>query len=72
MLQRENIIHALENNLRNTFKKKIVQYDLNGVLIKKWDSIKEASETLNINRSNIGECCRNKRATAGNYIWRFI
>lgn len=59
-----------ENNPR---ARKIAQYDLNGNLIKVWNSIIEASEQLKINKSNIGQCCReNKRNHAGGFVWRYV
>jgi len=49
--------------------KKVYQYDLNGVFIKEWNSIKEAGETLNISRGNISKCSNGKMQYAGNFIW---
>lgn len=37
-----------------------------------FDSIKDASETMGVNASNIGSCCRGKRKTAGNYKWEYV
>lgn len=50
---------------------KVQQYNLNGVLIKEWNSIKEAGKELHINQGNIVNCCKNKRYTAGSYIWKY-
>lgn len=49
--------------------KKVKQYDLQGNFIKEWISISEASRELNIHQKNIRACCKNKRKTAGGYIW---
>ena len=52
--------------------KSIIQYDLNGEFIKEWNSIKEASEMLKINRGDIGSCCQNKKyKTAGGFKWKY-
>ena len=51
--------------------KEIIQYDLQGNLIKRWESIKEAGQTLNIHRGNISWCCKEKNKTAGGYIWKY-
>lgn len=67
----ENVIHAIKNKLKRLPNKKIIQIDENNKIIKYWDSIKEASETLCINRSNIGACCRNERERAGTYKWKY-
>lgn len=66
----ENTIHAIKNGLKRLPNKKIIQID-NNKIVKHWNSIKEASETLGINRANIGACCRNERKRAGNYIWKY-
>ena len=66
----ENTQHAHDNNLIKLPNKKIIQIDENGT-ITHWNSIKEASDTLGINRSNIGSCCNGKRNKAGNYRWQF-
>ena len=50
--------------------KKVYQYDLNGLFIKEWNSIKEAGETLNISRGNISKCSNEKMKFAGGYVWR--
>lgn len=59
------------NNLveRNTEKKKkkILQFDKEGKLIKEWNSIEEAQKTLKIH--NISYCCKGSRLTAGGYKW---
>lgn len=51
--------------------KKIIQYDLNGNVIKEWNSIAEASRQLNIEQKNISACCRKKIKTFKKFIWRF-
>jgi hypothetical protein len=49
----------------------IIQYDLNGNLIKEYESQSQASRETNISQGDISSCCRNKQKTAGNYIWKF-
>lgn len=53
-------------------KKPIFQYDLENNLIKEWVSASEAHNALGIDYRNISACCREKRKTAGGYIWKFI
>lgn len=48
--------------------KPVVQI-LNGVVINTFCSIREASNTLNINYSNISQCVLGNRKTAGKYTW---
>ena len=80
---KENIQHAWKNGLNRVTqrqiqmgkenairKKKVVyQYDLEGNLIKKRDSRKEAGEYLHINPAGISQCCNNKAKTSGKYRW---
>lgn len=74
----ENIRHAYENNLITTnastskkFKavKQIDKYT--NKTIREWESVIEAAKTLNIGKTCISACCRNKQKTAGGYIWKF-
>lgn len=51
--------------------KKIVQYDLEGNLIKIWNTAKEVENELHIEDTNIGLSCKGKRKTAGGYIWKY-
>lgn len=78
----ENQIHSyriLKNipSMKNHFKnnhvasKTIYQFDKHNNLIKKWDSIIEATNTLNICACNITDCAKGNRKTAGGYIWRY-
>ena len=57
--------------------KKVVQYDMQGNLIKIWDSISDVKRELNLNQGNIGKCCANESGgnawkTVGGYIWRYF
>jgi hypothetical protein len=49
----------------------INQKDLNDNIIKTWPSIKEAADTLNIQHSDITNCCRGKGKTAGGFKWEY-
>lgn len=51
--------------------KPVIQYDLNGVLIKEWSSQKEALEALDMPSGSISRVCRGIYKTAGGYIWKF-
>ena len=48
-----------------------LQYDMNGNLIKKWESKIEASKELNIDAGSISKCCNGERKQAGGYIWKY-
>ena len=74
----ENEQHAYNTGLiklrcgeRHQNSKKVLQFDLQGVFIKEWSFIAEAGKELNINRSNITQCCKGNYKTAGGYIWKY-
>ena len=46
-----------------------IQLDINGCLIKVWDTAREASEALGISRQVIGDCCAGRCKSAGQYKW---
>lgn len=48
--------------------KPVLQYDLNGNFIKKWNSLKEAREFYNL--TNISECCK-KHTIGKGFQWRY-
>lgn len=54
---------------KNYPSKKVNQYSLNNDFIKCWDSISQAEKELGI--THISNCCKGKRKSAGNYIWRY-
>jgi hypothetical protein len=51
--------------------KSILQYDINGNLIRKWESITDIENELRFNNSHITECCKGKIKTSRGYIWRY-
>jgi len=50
---------------------RVVQYDLQGCLLKIWDCIRDAERELMISKGNISKCCRGKTKTAGGFIWKY-
>jgi group I intron endonuclease len=49
---------------------KVIQLSLNNEVIKIWDSIKEAQETLRI--GHISTVCKGKRKTSGGFKWKYL
>ena len=81
----ENQLHAWKLGLQTPYwkgkfgkdhiqSKKVMQYDKNKNLIKIWDSVNEASKTLNIDDASISRCCLHYkyRHTAGGFIWEYF
>lgn len=51
--------------------KAVRQYDLDGNLIREYESVSEAARATNINDYNISKCCNHKQQTTAGYIFRF-
>jgi hypothetical protein len=69
----KNLIRSdkTKQKISNILSKPILQYDLEGNFIREWQSMKEASISLNICSPLISKVCRNEKQTAGGYIWKF-
>lgn len=51
--------------------KSVEQFDLNGVLIKEYESITEASRQTGVSYESISKCCNGHIRQCCGYIWRF-
>lgn len=51
--------------------KAILQFTLDGELIKEWESGGEIHTKLGLSRGNLSKCCNGKSKTVGGYVWRF-
>ena len=51
--------------------KPILQYDLDGNLIKEWPSVAAAKKSLNTKSTHIGNCANGRRKTAYGYVWKW-
>lgn len=61
-----------KEKMSKALSKPIVQYNLDNKLIGIYESVKQASELLNIFSSNISSCCRGKCKSAGGFRWGFL
>ena len=52
-------------------KKPIIQYDLNGIFIKKWESACQVEKELNFDQSNIYHCCNGKYKQSYGFKWQY-
>lgn len=55
----------------NKLARKVLQLDLMGGLVGKYNSIADASLVTGVDKSSISRCCRGSAMSAGNYRWRF-
>lgn len=61
--------HRIHLNAAN--KHPILQYDLQGNFIHRWDYIQQASNALKIRSSGISNCCRGAYSSSGGFIWKY-
>lgn len=57
---------------REIRSKKVAQFSKDDILIKIWNSAREAYNTIGVNFKHISLCCLNKRKSAGGFNWRFV
>ena len=56
---------------RSHTRKIVNQYSLNGDFIKKWTSVQDASDALNISISSIRNCATGVYKTGNGFIWKY-
>lgn len=76
--QAENNKHAILNGLNTVdpmlqkTRKKVLQIDKDGRVIKEWPSLSDAARELGLQVSNISHCCSGKIKSTGGYKWRLV
>lgn len=76
---KENIVHAHINNLmksrkgipREFMRKRIIQFNLSGEMIKEFASISLAATETGICTGNICQCAKGKRLRTKSYKWKY-
>lgn len=80
---KQNTAHAIKCGLlnpnfmlgvtgaKNKLSKKIVQYDLQGNIVNRWDCISDAARFYGVRPGNINNCLRGRNKTYKGYIWRY-
>ena len=49
----------------------VVQKNVDGEIVARWRSIREAARTTGAGRKEIGRCCNGKLRTSNGYIWEY-
>lgn len=62
---------ALPKYVYDKLKTPVYQFDKQGNFLKKYDSIKAASDKTEIDRASISNAASGKRSSAGGYLWSF-
>ena len=73
------ISHKDNSNNESTLKRRIevsnkvsvLQYDLEGNFIRKWDSMRDAARELGLLSARICDCCKGNRNKHGGFQWRY-
>lgn len=68
----QNRIHALGNNLAKCKGIKINQLDLQGNIIKTFDSAADAGRWLSLRSNSINAVCRGRYKTCGGFKWEYV
>jgi hypothetical protein len=63
--------NSAKDKMSKSQKLPILQYDLEGNFIKKWDGIVDASKEIGKHSTNIARCCQNKYKQAYGFIWKY-
>ena len=64
-----NIYGSRIENINKKLYKPVIGINITNGLIVKYNSIKEASEVLGIDKSSISACCKGKIKSIGGYTW---
>jgi len=69
----QNMKHAYSNGLVKPKTTEVIQYTKNNEVVKVWESVKAAAESLKLNHANIVTVCKQNtnRRYAGGFIWRY-
>lgn len=51
--------------------RKVKQFTIEGIFIKTFDSISDATKETKVNLGSITNCCRKKVKSAGGYVWEY-
>jgi group I intron endonuclease len=64
-------ISISNSGANNKKSKKVLQYSLDNIFIKEWNSGGEVARVLKISQGSISSCCLGNLKTAYGYIWKF-
>lgn len=61
-----------KNGINNKLSKEVVQLNLEGIIVQIFPSVAIAAKTIGLKSyTNIADCCRGERKTAGGFKWKF-
>ena len=69
--RKRSVEHAYETGLRKPAYRPVLQYEKDGTFVKRFGSILEASEEMEVHRDTIGKVCRGIKPSAKGYHWEY-
>ena len=70
--KKENMRHGtIRERISKKLSKPVIQKTLDGVFLKRWNSVSETSRIGGYNLSSVSKCCREKSKSHKNYKWSF-
>jgi group I intron endonuclease len=70
--RKHNQYSKLKNKINSPHRKSVAQFDLNGNLMNKYHSLREAALAVNGDRAHISRACSGKLKTSAGFKWKFI
>jgi group I intron endonuclease len=68
---KNNLSKAKLDKNSNTYVTPIIQYSLDGILIKEWDRMNDITKELGINNSMVWRVCNNSRKVTHGFIFKY-
>ena len=60
-----------KNGINNKGSRAVIQMSLQGIILKKYYSVMQAERASGVRNEHIHRVCKNRRKTAGGYIWKY-
>lgn len=67
----DRILHEPVNDIYRRRKKPVIQYDLGGTFIRRWDSARDAQREEGWNEHEIAKCCKGRKAFYKGCLWAY-
>ena len=68
---KNNLSKSNKGKPKDKLKKPVEQWDLNGTLIKTYNSLTEAEKETGVPKAKICRVCKGGRKTSGGYVWKY-
>lgn len=69
--QKQNVSHSVQQKLITSYQRPVIQYSLEHIFIKEWESITIASKFMSCSRKAIYAVCVGENKTAKGFLWEY-